>query len=255
MIQKWKIMLARFPYGGTERTEIVDWTASAAVWAARQADIDGGLKVWRISDTPVTMCRNMAVKVAQESGADILVMIDNDMAPDIDRTHPFLPSAFNFIKSRWNMAPTIIGAPYCMSAPSYAPVMGTWRTHCEGAELRAAIYNREEAAAFTGIQPCSLQGTGLMAIDMRIFNGFEVNGEVVKLPPPYFYYQYKDVTNTEKSATEDMVFSANATLLFAKHGLEIGFVDWDSWSYHVKTEFIGKPKQMTVFQVVPLHEE
>jgi hypothetical protein len=255
MQQKWRMMLARFPYGGSERTELVDWCSNAGIWAQKQPDLDGGLKMWRISDTPVTMCRNKAVQVAIENNIDILVMVDNDMAPDIDRSHPFLPSAFKFIKSRWHTAPTIISAPYCMSGPGYAPVMGTWRTHFEGSEVRAAIYNREEAAAFKGILPCSLQGTGLMAIDMRIFTGFEINGEVVKLPPPYFYYQYTDNTNSEKMATEDMVFTANASLLYAKHDMEIGYVDWDAWAYHVKTEHVGKPKQVTVFTAVPLHEE
>ena len=58
MKQTWRRMLARFPYGGTERTEIVDWVASAALWAHKQPDIEGELKLWHINDTPVTMSRN-----------------------------------------------------------------------------------------------------------------------------------------------------------------------------------------------------
>ena len=46
------MMLARFPYGGIERTEIVDWCASAVLWAQKQPDIDGGLKLWRIIGYP-----------------------------------------------------------------------------------------------------------------------------------------------------------------------------------------------------------
>ena len=94
-----------------------------------------------------------------------------------------------------------------------------------------------------------------MAIDMRIFTGFAVGEEVVKLPPPYFYYQYKDETNSEKIGTEDMVFTRNATVIFGAAGLEIGFVDWDAWAYHVKTEHIGKPKQTNIFSIVPLYQE
>lgn len=255
MQQKWRIMLARFPYGGSERTELVDWTASAVLWASKQKDIDGSLKLWHVNDTPITMCRNLAVEAALANDIDILVMVDSDMAPDIDRGHPFLPHAFEFIKARWHREPTIISAPYLTGGSSYNPIMGVWRTHRDGFDIKAEVYTREEAAAFTGIQPCSLQGTGLMAIDMRIFTGFDVNGVTVKLPKPYFYYEYTDVSNSVKASTEDMVFTRNVSLLFAKHELEIGYVDWDAWATHVKTQFVGKPYTMGIKTVAPLHME
>lgn len=255
MQPKWKIMLARFPYGGTERTEIVDWCASAVLWAQRQKDIDGTLLLWHVNDTPITMCRNLAVKTAIAHDIDILVMIDSDMAPDIDRSRPFLPAAFEFIKSRWHTTPTIISAPYCMAGPTYNPVMGLYRTHKDGFQIKTDLYTREEAAALTGIQPCPLQGTGLMTIDMRVFTGFPVGEELVKLAPPYFYYEYTDGTNSEKASTEDMVFMRNVSILFAKHGLEIGYVNWDAWAYHVKTQHIGKPQPLGLRTVAALHEE
>lgn len=253
MIQKWKIMLCCFPYGGTQRKEITPWAMSAALWAAKQKDIDGGLLYANQDDTPITMGRNLAVRTAIEQGVDILVMLDSDMSPDIDRSHPFLPSAFQFIKSRWNQAPTIISAPYCTGGPGYLPIMGTWRTHKEGLAFKTELYTREEAAAFTGILPCSLQATGLMAIDMRVFTGFSINGETVKLPPPWFYYEYRDNYNSHKASTEDMVFTRNVSLLFAKHGLEIGYVDWDAWAQHVKAQHIGKPETVGIMTVAPLH--
>lgn len=243
------MMLARFPYGGSERTEIVDWTASACLWASRQPDLINGMLLWKINDTPVTMCRNQAVQAAIYNKVDILVLIDSDMAPDIDKEKPFLPAAFEFIKSRWHTAPTIISAPYLTAGPAYNPIMGLWRTHNEGFAVRASLYTREEAAALQGIQPCSLQGTGLMALDMRIFTGFPVGEEVVKLPPPWFYYEFTDEYHAQKASTEDMVFTRNATVLFAQHGIEIGFVDWDCWAYHVKTEFVGKPEAITLQNV------
>jgi hypothetical protein len=255
LIQKWKVMLAMFPYGGVQRSELTPWAMSAAVWAANQKDIDGGLLYWSTNDTPITMTRNLAVKAAIHNEVDILVFCDSDMIPDIDKAHPFLPSAFKFIKSRWATAPTIISAPYCMGAPTYSPTMGRWRTHHNGYPIATALYTREEAAEFTGIQPCSLQGTGLMAIDMRIFTGFPIREEVIKLPPPFYYYEYTDENNSEKASTEDMVFSRNVTLLFAKHNLEIGFVDFDSWAYHIKNEFVGKPYSITIQTVAPLHKE
>jgi len=254
--QTWRMMLARFPYGGTERTEIVDWVASAALWAHKQPDIEGELKLWKIDDTPITMSRNRAVETAIQHAIDILVLIDSDMAPDIDKAHPFLPHAFDFIKSRWHEVPTIISAPYCTAGPDYLPIMGRWRTHKDGFEVKAELYNREEAEALRGIQECSLQGTGLMALDMRIFTGFEQrDGTVVKLPPPWFYYEYTTENNAWKASTEDMVFTRNATLLFAKHDMTIGYVDWDAWAYHVKTQFVGKPHTLNIRTVAPLHRE
>jgi hypothetical protein len=253
--QKWRMMLACFPYGGTQRKEITPWAMQAAVWASKQKDIDGGLKYWDQNDTPITMCRNLAVKAALANDIDILIMLDSDMAPDIDKEHPFLPSAFEFIKRRWHEAPTIISAPYCTAGPDYLPVMGLWRNHKDRFEIKSDLYTREEAAQLSGVQPCSLQGTGLMALDMRVFSGFEVGGATVALPPPWFYYEYVDETNSAKASTEDMVFTRNVTLLFGKHGLEIGFVDWDAWAYHVKTQFVGKPYTVGIKTVAAMRQE
>lgn len=255
MVRKWKMMLAGFPYGGHQRRELTPWAMSAALWADKQPDIDGTVLYKDFDDTPITMTRNLAVLTAINSGVDVLVMFDSDMSPDIDRETPFLPRAFDFIKSRWEKSPTIISAPYCTAGPHYNPIMGRWRTHKDGFQVKADLYTREEAENFTGIQECSLQGTGLMAIDMRIFTGFDLDGESIKLPPPWFYYEYTDQYNTQKASTEDMVFTRNATLLFGKYGLTIGYVDWDCWAYHVKTQFVGKPNSINILTVAPLHKE
>jgi hypothetical protein len=253
MLQQWRVMLALFPYGGSQRKEITTWAASAALWAARQPDIANGLLFWDVDTTPITMGRNRAVQAAIHNEIDILVMLDSDQAPDIDKAHPFLPSAFEFIKSRWHSQPTIISAPYLTGAATYNPVMGRWRHYAEGLEVKASLYTREEAAEMRGIQPCPLQGTGLMALDMRVFTGFQVGEEVVKLPPPWFTYEFTDQYHSFLASTEDMYFTRSLTTLFAKHGLdEIAFVDWDAWAYHVKPEFVGKPDIITIKNVAPL---
>lgn len=64
-------MLACFPYGGMQRKEITPWAMQAAVWASKQRDIAGGLKYWDQNDTPITMCRNLAVQAA----LDLLVLL------------------------------------------------------------------------------------------------------------------------------------------------------------------------------------
>lgn len=240
MEQKFKLMLARFPYGGEERTEIVDWVASAQLWAQREPRVSSLLQ-WHVNDTPITMCRNRAVRQAIAQDVDFLIMIDSDMAPDIDRSNPFLPVAFEYAVGRYHEAPTIVAAPYCTAPPDELPTMGRWRTNRDGAKIKADLYTREEALGFHGILPVPLLGTGLMLIDMRVFTGFKG----VKLPTPWFDYEWRDHYQDEKVTTEDMFFSRNVSMVFAGIGIEVNFVAWDCWSYHVKKCAIGKPMDMT----------
>lgn len=240
MEQKFKLMLARFPYGGDERTEIVDWVASAQMWASREPRVSSLLQ-WHINDTPITMCRNRAVRQAVNQDVDFLIMLDSDMAPDIDRSKPFLPAAFEFAVGRYHEAPTIVAAPYCTAPPDELPTMGRWRTNRDGAKIKADLYTREEALGFHGILPVPLLGTGLMLIDMRIFTGFKG----WQLPPPWFDYEWRDQYQDEKVSTEDMFFSRNVSMVFASIGIETNFVAWDCWSYHVKKVAVGKPMDMT----------
>lgn len=247
--RKFRVMLARFPYGGQERTELIDWTAQVAAWATTHPQIEKFI-LWHVDDTPVTMCRNRAVKEAIDGGVDILIMVDSDMVPDIDPTHPFLPSAFRFLLSRWDSAPTMIAAPYCMQTGN--PAFGRWRSGKDGYEVKADLFTREEAAAAKGIGPAPLLATGLIMMDMRIFTGFTVGWQDIRLPPPWFDYEWTDEYRTHKGSTEDIFFSRNVSILFAQHGIETNFVDWDSWAWHIKTKPIGKPVDLSVSELIKL---
>ena len=244
MRKGWKLMLARFPYGGSERTELIDWVASANAWAQRVPEVSTFLN-WHLNATPVTMSRNAAVMAAQQQGVDILFMVDSDMEPDMDRTKPFLPEAFDFVARRWDLAPTVIAAPYCQGAPNYTPTMGRWRAKRDGHEVKAELFTREEAILIHGIREAPFLGTGLMGIDMRIFTGFDVGGETVKLPPPWFEYEYSDEYRWQVATSEDMFFSRNVAMLFARHNLPVCFIHWDCWSYHWKSERVGKPVDLS----------
>ena len=243
--RKFKMMLARFPYGGQERTELIDWTAQVAAWATKHPQIEKFV-LWHVDDTPVPMVRNRAVKEAIDGGIDVLVMVDSDMIPDIDPTHPFLPSAFKFLVSRWDTAPTVIAAPYCMQNGN--PAFGRWRTEREGYPIKADLFTREEAAASKGIGPAPLLATGLIMMDLRIFTGWKET----KLLPPWFDYEWTDEYRTHKGSTEDIFFSRNVSILFAGLGVETNFVDWDSWAWHMKTKPIGKPTDLSVLDLMKL---
>ena len=237
-------MLARFPYGGTERTELIDWVTAVNIWARREPCISDMIN-WKMNDTPVTMCRNAAVWDAIEHQVDILGMVDSDMEPDIDRTVPFAPAAFDFITRRWDQAPTIIAAPYCQGAPQRVPTLGRWRQHREGYEIKADLFTREEATLQHSIQEVPFLGTGVMFLDLRIFTGFPVGGETVKLPPPWFEYEWTDQYHRAKASTEDTAFTRNVSMLFARYGLPTCFAHWDCWAYHWKPEQVGKPLDLS----------
>lgn len=240
MEQKFRLMLARFPYGGEERHEIANWVAAATGWAARN-DFVSAFLLWEINDTPITMCRNQAVEEAIRQKVDFLVMLDSDMVPDINKAKPFLPTAFEFAVGRYASAPTIVAAPYCTAPPDQLPTMGRWRTFRDGFPVKADLYTREEAANFTGITAVPFLGTGLMLIDMRVFTGF--GG--LTLPMPWFEYEWTTAARSAKATTEDMYFTRNVATLFAKIGLDVNHVAWDCWAYHVKKSFIGKPVDLT----------
>lgn len=240
--RKLSMMLARFPYGGVERAEIADWLAQASAWANSHPQIERFL-LWHIDDTPTPMCRNRAVRTAIDERVDVLVMLDADMIPDIDPKHPFLPSAFKHLLGRFDYAPTLVAAPYCMA--NERPAVGRWRSKHDGAPFRADMFTREEAAQATGIQPAALLPTGLLMIDMRVFTGWKG----VKLPIPWFAYEWTTPEQTHKGSTEDIVFSRNVSMLFANEGVETNFADWDSWAWHVKSVPIGKPYDLSVLDV------
>lgn len=246
MLKKLKVMLARFPSRNEHPAEV-----NFVIDMQRQCDKDNrieSLSHYYIQDTPTDMCRNLAVKVAQQNGMDILVMVDDDMGPDlVNPERTFWEIAIDFIISRWDKAPTIIGAPYCSAPPDEDVLIFRWtnrQSDNPNPDYQIQKFSRYEAAKLTGIEAVAALPTGLIAIDMRIFNGFPLaddDGRVIKIKPPYFYYEWTDITQTAKASTEDVVFTRNASLTFHKYGIETCFVAWDAWAVHYKTKAVSKP--------------
>jgi len=243
-IKPLKVMLARFPARNEHPAE-VNFAIDLEKQCAKDRRIEN-LSHYYIQDTPTDMCRNLAVKVAQQNGMDILVMVDDDMGPDlVNPAKTFWEIAIDFIISRWDSAPTIIAAPYCSAPPSEEVLIFRWENRESdnpNPDYQIKRFSRYEATKATGIEAVAALPTGLIAMDMRIFNGFNLaDGRVIKLPHPYFSYEWTDITQTAKASTEDVVFSRNASLLFHKYGLETCFVAWDAWAIHYKVKAVGKP--------------
>lgn len=259
MKQSFRVMLCRFPGGNCEHPSEVDWVINTTLkcYADRRVE---QLEHWHLNDTPVTMSRNRAIAHAIQQRIDIVLMVDSDMGPDmIDPGQAFWGNALNFMISRWQNAPTIIAAPYCGPPPHENIYIFRWRNFQSdhpNPDYKLDQFTREEAAERRGVEAVAALPTGVIAIDMRVFTGFEIGEQVVKLPAPWFYYEFMDPPyNTEKASTEDVTFTRDVSLLFGAYGLDTVFVDWDCWAVHFKTKMVGKPQKIEPNNLARLFRE
>lgn len=234
------LVVARFPGRSTEHHEIATWLGRQAMHWGKDERIKTVSWV-TLCDTPITMTRNMSVAYARDKKADLMMFIDDDMVPDVEMSEsikafnaasPFWDSSFNFW---WNHdGPCIIAAPYCGAPPEEVVHVFFWKQHAKD-DYSLSKFSREAAITQSGIQRAAALATGLMLIDMRVFD---------KLTPPYFYYEWKDKTETEKTATEDVTFTRDAS--FA--GVPL-YCNWDAWAGHRKTVTVRRPHEINLHTV------
>jgi hypothetical protein len=248
---KFRLMVARFPYR-PEEPETVDWLMELVSSCDRDPRL-AETEVVRIADTPITMTRNDAVLRAVQGGYDLLLMVDNDMAPDCEsraktpdpEAKPFWPVALDFVLN--HPGPCVVGAPYCGPPPDENVYVFRWRnkeSHCADPSDSLQMFTREEAAALSGVQEVAALPTGLILFDVRAF---------AKLPPPWFSYQYKGDgpdcpackqpfprLQAEKASTEDVVLTRDMSLVGVPQ-----YCAWDSWAGHVKRKVVRKPRPMS----------
>lgn len=250
--RQFKVAIARFPYGGnggvsSEVPDIGDWLVTT-VLATKNDDRVESISTFRVSDTPITMTRNRAVRQAKQAGIDVLVMVDSDMNPDIHKARAgsklFWDSSFDFLCKHYERGPCVIGAPYCGPPPYENVYVFEWKgyeTDTPADHFALDNYSREQAAIMGGIQPCGALPTGLIMYDMRIFD---------ILKPPYFDYEWKDEYQDEKASTEDVMATRDMHL----RGLDLlgynpVYCNWDAWAGHWKPKCVGKPSLMAADQV------
>lgn len=243
---QYSVMIARFPGGNRETPASVQWVLETNLKLVDDPRVKKPVLNWYKGDTPITMVRNEAVKVALDSGVDYLVMIDSDMVPDLSYPEgkPFWDSSWKFMMARREMErlyadqmsdfdplhPATIAAPYCGPPPQencYVFEWKTWETESPDANFRLEMIPRESAAIRGGFQEVAALPTGLILYDTRVFR---------VLDPPWFCYEYTDQYQTEKASTEDVYQTRNASLLRLPQ-----FVNWDAWAGHTKEKVVKKP--------------
>lgn len=267
--RKLKVCIARFPYAGngacsSEIPEICDYLVGLMLKLKRDPRVDPEVLSIRYSDTPITMTRNRAVFDARRMGVDVLYMIDSDNVPDSHLrdpgAKPFFESSFNFIYDNWDRGPHVVFAPYCGPPPGpyggienvYVFKWASVETNFPNDAVRVAQYSREEAAIMSGIQPAAAGPTGCILFDMRAFELTEPHavGPDEKPDKPWFYYEYKDIYETEKCSTEDVTALRDISLAGQElYGYNPMFCNWDAWAGHMKPKLVGKPHLITVAEV------
>lgn len=245
---KYDIMIARSPYGNKEVPDIGDWLVKTELYLRSRPDV-GSILHHRIDDTPADMVRNRMVEDAKEAKVDYLLMVDADMRPDFPKpgARPFVASSLDFALS--HHGPCVIAAPYSGPSPHQNMYVFTWRnlkSNNPNPDLQMRQFEREEAAARSGMEEVAALPTGLILIDMRVFDVLAYEDEKGGVQPaaPYFYYEYKDKFNAHKSSTEDVTFTRDCSLA----GVPV-YCNWDAWCGHWKNELVPPPVVLTVDDV------
>ncbi len=211
-----KILLTKIVRGRWERCEVGDFVTDAVVTATRwKCQLTLGFA----DQEPTPAARNMTVHLARKIGADMLFMVDHDMAP----SKTFFTHAVQFLQS--HPGPTVIASPYCGDA-SCGRLVHVFDHHPEGGE--EVRVGRADAFARTGDQEVAGIGTGVFAANLKAFDVVE---------KPYFDYDYTSEERILVRYTEDTHFCRRLVAAGGKV-----FAAWSHWSGHCKTEIVQKPQ-------------
>lgn len=279
---KLDILICQFAYGGSGGVsmitpDLMEWGIKAVAKMKADPRI-GNIHFKIISDTPLTMTRNRAVRHAREVGAHLILMLDSDNSPTKHQGAPwykdFFEVAFDEIYNHYGKGPLCIGAPYCgpptgienvyvFQFSSYASGRG------DETKFTLEQYTRAEAAKMRGVQECAALPTGMILFDMRCFELIEPsplsNREILAkvqcgeltldeaeraMGDGFFYYEWPDQYADQKDSTEDVVATRNIALAgMAQLGYNPVRCAWDSWVGHHKPWNVGKPEYYGVEQI------
>jgi hypothetical protein len=268
---KYKLALCRFPGSGWENADLATWLMQTfhKMKCDERIEAIGSIV---LSDTPITMTRNRAVKEALAHGHDYILMVDSDMIPDYLvgsdlHAKPFWDEAWGFMMNRRdeeelhremcgsragyfddmvekdvseNFPPATIAAPYAGPPPDECVYVFRWadsESDCPDPNMRLQMLERQEVYRYTGIQEVAALPTGLILYDARVFTHPDND-------PPWFDYEYADKEHATKATTEDVFQTRNASFLGMPQ-----LCAWSCWAQHLKWKKVGRPQPLTVDRV------
>lgn len=259
--RSFKLAFAHFPYGGNGGTSsevpyVRHWKERILPWMIQDPRISGWVSK-DFSDTPIPMTRNASVLWARKQQADFLIMVDSDMWPDRylgqPGVQPFLESSFERAYTLWDARQLCIVSPYVGPPPEELPYTFEWRV-LDGADslMKLEMHTREYVARLGGFHEIAAGPTGLIMIDMRLFEltdpklvrqRLEDLGRDSELyHKGWFYYEYPDEYGAEKASTEDVTFTRELSQVgLSQLGYNPVIGNYDAWSAHMKPKACGKP--------------
>lgn len=219
-----EVCIAKVVSWHSEHPDICRWTAYNALKIKQTPGITG-IKFYDVAASRILLCRNMAVDVAREWGCKYLMFVDPDMSPDCYLGRD--PKAMPFWETSWSMLQqfpgSVIAAPALQGAPDYA--VNVFVLDPEQRATRRVTH--EETMGRYGIEQVFAIGTGLMLIDMSVFD---------RLKPPYFDDEYENQEKTRVFTSQDIYFCKMCNLA----GIRV-FANWYAWAGHYKQTMLGRP--------------
>ena len=235
--RKLDVLIVTFPYGGNGASastcpEAQQWADDVFHLAPTDSRV-GRVERCPLNDTPITMTRNRAVKIARDEGYDVLVMVDSDQVPDLncEGAVPFWDTAFDFLYKHYDKGPVVIGAPYCGNPPVENVFVFRWHnreSHNPNADISLQQYTREEADIMAGIQECAALPTGLIMYDVRAF----------ELTDPQQDTWHEPVTQAwiERIHRGETTFTERDVRAMAEQYANARFRSEQSWFYYEYTD-------------------
>lgn len=271
---KLDVLICHFPYGGnggfqSEHPAIRRWEVETVLKMKADPRI-GVVDSIDLADTPIPMTRNKAIRLAQQSGKHLCLMVDSDQDPQRHAGEswykPFWDVAFDEIHAHYQQGPLVIGAPYCGPPPRENVYVFQFESNMSQLGIDESIvrleqYTRSHAAMMTGIGEVAALPTGMILFDMRVFDIYKpsskprrqvlrdlrdgtisINQAEIELMEGWFHYEWKDGYCDEKASTEDVSSTRDLGLACAA---ALGYnplrCAWDSWIGHNKPWNCGKP--------------
>lgn len=216
---KVNVCIVRLAYGMVEHPAVGDFLWTTAVATCRDSRIENTVNLW-LDHAPVYAARNLAVKAAKAHQAHFLCMIDaKDMHPQFFPQAPqFWDKAFDF--AYCSSQPCVISAPTRLRNG----MVNIHKERVDSTGKHLVMQRPAECEHKRGMEQVPGAGSGLMLVDMRVFDS---------LKPPYFDFAY-DPDKCHVLAGEDIAFTSRCT----EAGIPV-YAAWDCRAGHWKEALIG----------------